>query len=99
MEENRWSKKSWIWEQERKKSRPRRTWAEGVEESMKSRKLSRKDSQDRKNVDVFYFATESRANCLIRLVLNDVRQTETPIHFKQNGRFVGKSTEKITDQE
>jgi hypothetical protein len=32
-----------------------------------------------------YFATESRANCFVRLVLNDVRQTETLIHFKQNG--------------
>jgi hypothetical protein len=36
----------------------------------------------------FYFATETKANCSVRLVLNDVRQTETAIHFKQNGRFV-----------
>jgi hypothetical protein len=46
----------------------------------------------------FYFATETRANCFVRLVLNDVTQTETAIHCKQNGRFIRKITNQIMDR-
>jgi hypothetical protein len=44
----------------------------------------------RENVspDAFYFATETAASCFVRLVLNDVRQAETSIHFKQNDSFI-----------
>jgi hypothetical protein len=44
----------------------------------------------RENVfpDAFYLATETATSCFVRLVLNDVRQTETVIHFKQNGSFI-----------
>jgi hypothetical protein len=45
----------------------------------------------------FYFVTETRTNFFV--TLNDVRQTETSIHFKQNGRYVRKMTETIMDQE
>jgi hypothetical protein len=38
--------------------------------------------------DAFYFATETTASCFVRLVLNDIRQTGTSIHFKQNGSFI-----------
>jgi hypothetical protein len=31
---------------------------------------------------------QGKANCFLKLVLNDVRQTETSIHFKQNGRLI-----------
>jgi hypothetical protein len=36
----------------------------------------------------FYLATETRTNRFVMLVLNDVRQTETSIHFKQNGCLI-----------